>query len=139
MERYARTAVLLDTNVLVSAFVFGGKPQELLRLVIGKQIKGVISPPLIMELTGVLFGKFRFDTANLVLLEKKIRKYFQCVYPSKTIKVLRDDPDNRVLEAALAGNCAYIITGDKELLALRRFKRVVITTPAKFLEILRTA
>ena len=137
MERPNVTIVLLDTNILVSAFVFGGKPQELLRLVIEKRIKGVISPFMLMELTNVLLEKFKFNVVRTILLEKKLRKYFQCVYPLKTIKVLRDDPDNRILEAAITGNCAYLITGDKELLALGRFKRVIITTTAKFLEILR--
>lgn len=48
-------------------------------------------------------------------------------------KVCRDPADNRVLEAAIAGNCEFIITGDKDLLILKKYQTVRILTPSAFI------
>ena len=47
--------------------------------------------------------------------------------------VIRDQDDNRVLEAAIEGNCSHIITGDKGLLDIVTFKDITILTPDDFL------
>jgi len=134
MERDRKFSVVLDTNVLVSAFVFGGNPHKVLELVLRKHIRGVTSSFIISELTEVLLRKFLFEESKALLLEKKIRKYFLLVQPTKRIKVLKDDADNRILEAALQGRCQFIVTGDKELLSLKKYKGIVKVTPAQFLQ-----
>lgn len=50
--------------------------------------------------------------------------------------VSRDPDDDRVIEAALAGDAAYIVTGDKDLLTLGTYEGIEIVTPARFLEVL---
>ena len=54
------------------------------------------------------------------------------VAPEQTITVVSDDPDNRVLEAAVHGMADYIVSGDKHLLALGVFAGIPILTPATF-------
>jgi len=128
--------VLIDTNIIVSALLFGGKPGEILKLVITKRIEAATSPPLLAELLDVLAKKFSFSKKTLKLTERKIKQSFTIVYPTKQINILKDNnPDNRVLEAALEGNCSYIITGDKELLELNTFKRIRIINAHQFLNI----
>lgn len=127
-------SVVVDTNVLISALLFGGKPREILRMVIDRDILAVISPALILEFLEVLAKKFLFPHKRLLLVEKKVKKTFRLVYPTEHIEVLHDQPDNRVLEAARAGECRYIVTGDKELLGLESYKTIAITTPKQFLE-----
>lgn len=127
--------VVLDTNVIVSALTFGGKPRQITQSVIKRQLMAITSPILINELLEVLAVKFFYPQPILDLVEKKIKKYFQVVRPVKKIKILLDDPDNRVLEAAMAGNCQFIITGDKELLKLRSYRQIQIITPDKFLQL----
>ncbi len=46
---------------------------------------------------------------------------------------VRDRDDNRVLEAAVEGDCDFIITGDRDLLELCKYKKIKIITPAQFL------
>ena len=46
--------IVLDTNVVISALFFGGKPQDLLQLVIGKTLDAYISPAIIEEYTEVM-------------------------------------------------------------------------------------
>jgi len=125
--------VLLDTNVLISAIVYGGKPKEIISFVIGRKIAAITSPVLLGELQDVLVKKFGFSTAKSELLRQKIRKSFIIIHPTRKLSVLKDDPDNRVLEAAIAGGCQYLITGDKELLTLKRYKSIKIVTPAQYL------
>ena len=131
-----RTAlkVVLDTNVLVSSIVFGGKPKKAVKLVLEKKVSGVTSKVLLAELSEVLAKKFGFDQKMIDHLEQKIKKAFIITQPQKTLKILKDVADNRVLEAALETSCDFIVTGDTELLNLASFRGIKITTVTKFLE-----
>lgn len=126
--------VVLDTNVLVSSLIFGGKPQQTENLILEKKIVGITSPMLLAEFTDVLAKGFSFNESRLRQAEKKIKKNFVIVKPRATIKILKDNADNRVLEAAVEGDCRFIITGDKEILDLKSFKGIKIITSSRFLE-----
>lgn len=125
--------VVLDTNILVSALIFGGKPEQVYNLVLEKQITAVISMILFSELLETLIKKFNFGPKRIEQLERIIKKHFKIVYPKVTINVIKDDDDNRVLEVASEGRCSYIVTGDKDLLDLATFKNIKIVTPNVFL------
>lgn len=131
----AKTRVVLDTNILVSALVYGGNPRKILRLVIKKRISGIVSLFILWELNEILTKKFAFNSAMLKLAETKIKKKFALVNPSQSVNVLIDDPDNRILEAALEGGCQYIVTGDKELLRLKVLRDIKIITASEFLKV----
>lgn len=126
--------VVLDTNVLISSIIFGGNPKKVVQLVLEKQIIGVTSKVLLAELSEVLAKKFNFEEQRIIHLDQKIKKAFILTQPTKTLKIVNDEPDNRVLEAAVESDCHYIVTGDKELLNLNKFKSIRIVTVAKFLE-----
>lgn len=125
--------VILDTNILISALVFGGKPEQIYNLVLEKQITTVTSNILIAELIEILNKKFNFNFERIQQLERIIKKHFVIVYPSEVIRIVRDEDDNRVLEAAIEGKCDYIITGDKDLLDLEVYKKIKIFTPNQFI------
>lgn len=120
--------VIFDTNTIISALVFGGKPETVFRLVFDGKINSVISPILLSELTEVLRKRFNFPPQRIQSLEEVIKQSFEVVHPSEVIKSSRDEDDNRVLEAAVEGRCEYIITGDKDLLVLGKFRGIKITT-----------
>ncbi len=124
--------VILDTNILISAVGFGGKPREILNLVLKKRIIVITSPTLLAELEDVVHKKFPALASDFNRLNKQIKKNFKLVRPKETLKITQDDDDNRILEAAVEGNCDYIITGDKELLDLGNYKRIKIITPDQF-------
>lgn len=132
MDLQDKPRVVLDTNVLVSAIIYGGIPQELVKQVINGKLIGITSPWLLVELMEVLAKKFEFSREYREIVEQFIRDSWVFVMPEMTITVLQDTPDNRVLEAAATGNCSYIVTGDKELLALREYKTIHIFSPADF-------
>ena len=131
----APVKVVLDTNILVSSLIFGQKPQQIENLILEKNVIGITSSILLAELADVLTKKFHFNEFRLKQTEKKIEKNFIFVQPTSIIKILRDDADNRILEAAVEGRCQYIITGDKELLSLGVFKGIKIVRAAEFLDI----
>jgi putative PIN family toxin of toxin-antitoxin system len=55
------------------------------------------------------------------------------VTPKRRLRVVMDDPDNRILECALAGTAQAIVTGDKGLLALKSFEGIYLMTLASYL------
>lgn len=133
MAKKAVRAVL-DTNVLISGVVFGGKPREILEMVRNKELLGITSPILLAELGDVLSKKIVYPKSKVLQVEKKMRKTFRVVHPIKSISAVADDDDNRVLEAAIEGKCEYIVTGDKDLLDLESYKGIRILTPTGFLD-----
>ena len=124
---------VLDTNIIVSALIYGGKPEQTYNLVLEKQIIAVTSTVLLAELTETLIKKFNFDSIRIEQLERIIKKHFKIVHPEETISIVKDEDDNRVIEAAVEGKCNYIITGDRELLDIGLFNNIKIITADQFL------
>lgn len=131
-KRAAR--VVLDTNVLISGIVFGGKPGEILEMVKNKELSGVTTSVLLAELGDILAKKFGYPRSRVLQIERKMRKIFRIVHPIKFISAARDDDDNRVLEGAVEGDCGHVVTGDDDLLSLKSYRGIKIITPAEFLE-----
>jgi uncharacterized protein len=128
--------VVLDSNILISAYVFGGKPEVILKWVLSERVLGILSPHILSEFLGVLSKKFGVSDPEIVEINNELIESFQMVYPKQVFSITRDIDDNRVLEAAIEGNCDYIITGDKDLLDLKTFKKINIITANQFLSIL---
>lgn len=128
--------VVIDTNVLVSAIVYGGIPKQILSLVLDENLVGATTRVLMAELIDVLSKKFHFSPQKLADAESLIQDSFLILQPERTISLLDDDDDNRVLEAAVAGACDYIVTGDKDLLRLKQYKGIAIVTAAEFLKVI---
>jgi putative PIN family toxin of toxin-antitoxin system len=126
---------VLDTNILVSAIIFGGHPRHILQKVIEGEVVAVTSKFLIAELSDVLVKKFDFFKEQTDATLSLLLKHFLIVAPTKPINILDDKADNRVLEAALEAKVKFIITGDKGLLKLKEFKGVRIVSPTNFLKV----
>lgn len=126
--------VVFDTNVLVSAFVFpGGRADDAMRRVLGGEDELVSSRALLDELLEVLARKFSRDREELARVALFVSEAATMVRPSRRLRVLRDDADNRVLECAVAGRVAAIVTGDKALLRLTRYGTARIVSLAEYL------
>lgn len=125
--------VVLDTNVVISGVLFGGPPRAVLQRTVLGSATAVTSPSLLAELTDVLVKKFRYDPRQATLVAKKYARSAVLVHPRKTVTVLQDDPDNRVLEAAIEGACRQIVTGDQVLLKLKTYRGVTVVRPRAFL------
>jgi putative PIN family toxin of toxin-antitoxin system len=127
---------VLDTNVLISAAIY---PHSMPRRVVHFQCAGnelVFSTATFAELEGALF-RTKFDRyIERVARVEYVATLFQgAVFaePAETIRVCRDPKDDKFLEAAAAGNAAFIVTGDRDLLTLDPFRGIRIVNPAAFL------
>ncbi|OGE79105.1 MAG: putative toxin-antitoxin system toxin component, PIN family [Candidatus Doudnabacteria bacterium RIFCSPHIGHO2_01_FULL_46_14] len=129
-----KVKAVLDSNILISAFLYGGKPQQIIDLLIESRFIAITSPILLAEVLDVFAKKFKFSNERLIQTESEIKQAFQFVHPSFILRELRDEDDNRVLEAAAEGRCDFIVTGDLELLNLKIFRGIKILTPAQFLQ-----
>lgn len=128
--------IVVDTNVLISAIMFGGKPREVLRRVLARDVECCISTPLLDELRGVLERpKFGFSREQAAQVAEELRDVCQLIEPQDRLTVVREDPpDNRVLECAIECGAQVVITGDLHLLRLETYGGVVVLTPADYLE-----
>jgi putative PIN family toxin of toxin-antitoxin system len=127
--------VVFDTNILVSALVFpGGRGEAALLRIVKERDQLIISKPILDELLGVLGRKFARDAEELAHAAVFISELGILVRPRKQLHVVKDDPDNRILECAIAGRADVIVTGDKALLKLRQYLDVRILGLQDYLE-----
>jgi uncharacterized protein len=126
--------VVFDANILVSALVFpGGRGESALQRIVEERDELVISRQIIDELLGILASKFARDAEELAHVAVFLSDLGRTVKPRGRIRVLKDDPDNRILECAIAGHADAIVTGDKKLLELQEYRGVRILALREYL------
>lgn len=126
--------VVFDTNVLVAALVFpGGRGEKALQRILEERDELFLSRAILDELLGVLARKFARDAEALSRVAVFLGEVSTLVKPARRVKVLRDDPDNRILECAAAAGAGAIVTGDREMLALGEYAGVRILSLAQYL------
>lgn len=130
--KHAVHRVVLDTNVYVSAYGFGGKPAALVRAAIVGEYMLVVSPVILMELADKLYEVLGFDDEHVRKVIQQIARVAEVVRPKVTLCVVTE-PDNRVLECAIAGGADVIVSSDKHLLSLGGYENVRIARVAEWL------
>lgn len=129
--------VVLDTNVIVSALNFGGKPKDILGMARKKLIDNITFPFILDEVRAVLTGKFSWPRAVALEVVQGLREFSQVIDPQATISVISYAPDNRILECAVEGQADFIISGDHHLTDLKIYKNITVSTPSAFLAAFR--
>jgi putative PIN family toxin of toxin-antitoxin system len=125
---------VFDTNILVSALVFpGGRDEEALRRIVEEKDQLLISKAIVDELLGVLGPKFSRDREELEHVAVYLSDLAITVSPRRRLRVVKDEPDNRILECALTGRADAIVTGDQALLDLRLYRGVRIIALREYL------
>jgi putative PIN family toxin of toxin-antitoxin system len=124
--------VLIDTNVWYSALLYGGIPEQVVRLC-KQNYQIIMSQYLLSELLGLLKEvgapyKWRNN------LEKVLKQLALSIEPPDFKGVSRDPMDDPILSAAVSGNCSYLITNDKDLLELGGTKTLIIIKPVDFIK-----
>jgi uncharacterized protein len=126
--------IVVDTNVLISAFVFGGNAERVLEHVLASE-ELVISEFILNELKRVLNEKFDIsdDKVNRILTSlSQVALVLSPDIPMPT--VCRDPDDNNILQLAAFASADFIVTGDKDLLILNSFRTTTIVSPTTFLQ-----
>lgn len=126
--------VVFDTNVYISAFIVpGSKAEEAYLLVVDGKVELYSSVPILTETAAKLRGKFMWDQDKITAVLKHISRVSTVLKPPKRLKLLDDDPDNRVLECAQEAGAGLIVTGDRHLLDLKQYEGIGITKVSGFL------
>lgn len=128
---------VIDTNILISAIFWSGKPKQLLNRVRRGEVTFLTSQALLTELREVLTREdkpFKLSDEEARRVLTSISGIAVIVQPQSSVTLCRDETDNRVLECALDGRADWIITGDEDLLDLRSIEGIKITTVAAFFE-----
>lgn len=113
-------------------------PSRILDEMVAGSFVPITSPALLAELRGVLsYRKLRGvipDPSEFVAL---IEATSAVVEPSIRSRAARDEADNRVLEAAIAAGADFVVTGDRDLLALEAVEGTRVVSPRTFLDVLK--
>jgi putative PIN family toxin of toxin-antitoxin system len=131
--------VVADTNIYISALVFGGLPDVFLKRAFLGAFLLVTSPALLDELDETLRLKFNVSPEKASITRARLEKIAHVVEPDVTLDIIKDDPDDdRVLECAVTGKADYIVSGDRHLLKLGIFDSIPILTVRQFMDTTET-
>lgn len=126
--------IVIDSNVWISALVFGGNPRQVLERCVQEGIGIVLSEAIITEVRRNLGRKFADFLPDFeALLAALDTRLVHVTLGSIDIQASRDTDDNRVIETAVLGEAAYIVSGDKDLLSLITYDGIPIVAPASFI------
>jgi putative PIN family toxin of toxin-antitoxin system len=127
--------VLFDTNVWLAILTTDGACRRMWR---NTRTASVIyaSQDVLNEISEKLRVKFGFSYRHARLLTSFVRRQTVAAEAIEPLpKACRDPDDDRILAAAVHADCAFLVTGDHDLLDLKRFAGVTIVTPREFMEL----
>jgi uncharacterized protein len=126
---------VFDTNIYISALAIpGGAAERAMRLAINGTFELALSRAILDEILEVLSRKFARDAEELARTAIFLSSLAIYAASTERIRVLADEPDNRILECALAAAADVIVTGDEEILALGTWQGIEIVSLRRFLE-----
>ncbi|MFN2412310.1 MAG: putative toxin-antitoxin system toxin component, PIN family [Pyrinomonadaceae bacterium] len=131
--------VTVDTNLVVSAFLWGGNSRRVLDAAQTGVIDLFTSHDLLAELDEVLSRarfRWRLDAVNSSVGDildqyKALAELIEVVEIGRV--VMRDPDDDAVIACAVSGECEFIVSGDKDLLDLKIYRNIRIVTATELL------
>ncbi|WP_255193893.1 putative toxin-antitoxin system toxin component, PIN family [Natronobeatus ordinarius] len=131
---------VLDTNVLISSVISKGTPHNVVVAGFEGEYQIVVSVATLTEFRETLLkypDRFHMDEEDVQKEVETIRYFAEFVEPEKDIRAVEEDPDDdKFLEAAVAGNVDYLVSGDQHLLDFGSFRGIEIVTPRVFYDYL---
>ncbi len=129
--------IVLDSNIIVAAFAGRGLCNSLFELCLDRY-EIIISEFILTEVSKTLHNKIKMPLQNIQIIIDYLKEF--CVlstYDKLSENICRDKNDNDIISLAVSNNVDYLITGDKDLLVLKKFKKVTIISPREFWVIAR--
>lgn len=130
--------LVLDTNVIFSAFAAHGLANSIFELCL-QQHTIIVSEQILRELEKNLQKKLKMPKIKIEAILSFLKEFCQICEPTKLNKaVCRDRNDDNIIGLAVASAAKYIISGDKDLLVLKKHGSIAILTPREFWERLKS-
>ncbi len=136
MPKSRPSKIIIDTNLWIS-FIISNKLSLLDSLIFSGKITLIFSLELIKEIEATIAKpklKKYFLSDGLVEMLTMFEPFINLVEVKSVVSVCRDPKDNFLLELAKDSKADYILTGDKDLLAIAKFGKTKIMTVTSFLE-----
>ena len=130
------TRVVVDTNVFVSSF-FGGNPRKIVDLWKSGQVTICLSKPIIDEYVEVFQRLGLQNERELGELLNLFARGLHVLFSANTpeLHLVKEDPDDdKFIECAVALKADFVISGDKNLIAIQDYMSIRIVTPKEFLD-----
>ena len=122
--------IVFDTNVYISAALFGRRAEIVMKLASAGQVHLITSEVILAQLSRKLLKKLAWSDDQAQLFAEMIRDLAEVVDPDIMLDVVPDDEDdNRIVECAVAGQADLIVTFDKDLLRLKAYETIGIISP----------
>jgi putative PIN family toxin of toxin-antitoxin system len=129
--------VVLDTNILVSALLFKGELAAIVDLWEKGKIMPVLSKETFAEFKTVLeYPKFSLTVQEIkVIVEEEMLPYFEVIEVADNIRgICRDADDDKFIACAVSASADFIVTGDRDLLDMVKYKSIRIVSASVFLK-----
>lgn len=129
--------VVLDTNVLVSSALPGSRLAALVAAWRTRRCRLLVSQEIFEEYLRVLtYPKFRLSSNDITqLLEQDVLPYADFVRVTTRVQAIAADPaDDKFLACAVDGRADFLVSGDRHLLELQRFRGIPIVSPRQLLD-----
>ena len=122
--------IVFDSNVYISALLFKGIPGKILDMALKNEIILITSDEIITETVRILREKFKWPEHNIDKFARRLSDISVNIKPGIKLNVIKErESDNRVLECAVSGDAGLIVSGDKHLLKLKKYKNIPIVRP----------
>jgi len=135
-----KVKVVFDTNVWISIFLQRILNEEYSR--VKDYIIIYVSSDILLEISKVLLYPKIADILNKAQVKNKdilraIEASSILIEPKTKLNIIKEDPeDNKILECAVTAEAKFIVTGDKHLLGLGKFKKTRVLTPREFFDLI---
>jgi len=130
-----KTDLVFDTNVLISGYLWSGKPRQAIRLVKSGIFSLLYCRESIDELVKVLSVKFDFNATEIYKVIQDIKNIGKNIpIISKEHPINEDPTDNLFINLAIDGNARIIVSGDSHLLRLKEYRHIEIITVSQLLK-----
>lgn len=127
--------IVVDTNVIASAVYFGGKPYDLLKLIMEEKVSAIASKEIVDEYEEILARlQHKFPKLSKSIPFQEIVGKLTVIKVSSDIRICRDSEDDKFISCAVDGRCIYIVSGDNDLLSLKDYDGIEIITVVQFFE-----
>ncbi len=124
--------IVLDSNIIVAAYAGRGLCNSLFELCLDRH-EIIISEFILTEVNRTLHNKIKMPLQNVQIIIDYLKEF--CIlstYDKLSENICRDKNDNDIISLAVSNNVDYLITGDKDLLVLKKYKKVKIISPREF-------
>jgi len=129
--------LVLDTNIFISSFFWGGNPRKIMNRIIDGKDTLFISTEILQEVFFVMNRpKFNVAHRQIIRFIASIEEIAHSVTLQGTIHgICRDSDDDKIIECAILGDVNFIISGDNDLLSLKKSQGIPIITPSDYMDI----